>query len=710
MKSTRTPDRVHVVKPPENNNENDSHAPSTGQTMEIIRMLAKIGDKLKRSEAERYELLAELREYRKSLRDLEDKADDSEKAYLSVENKINSSGAMDGEVSQRQIRFEKTLRATEEKMLKSVANQAVIDKRLQDTENKQTMIDERLDESLREQAKLNRKVDVSLQDKARLLRKMERLEEIVMETQSAIAMRPQVVIEDQSVEKKHEVSLSAPVWSDNIKREVEAQDKQETLMNKSINQDKKNIVSKFLTVQNISTMAIVAAALLLGWSISQMIDTDKSSVEEAPIEASNAALNRPQGFDSNALPKMNIENKVTPESAPQATPVMNPVLNYSDEDLLNALNNDPESLATQLNALEPGANKNTPSQAIVTAPVTKQPAIASPSVSSTLENFEEVAYTQENVLAQKIAAEKGSLGLTDRIQADTTLPANIKPLENQAFAGNAEAQHDLAAIYTAGYAGVGQDFDKAAAWLREAADNGVANARYNLGVLNHQGLGRERDLPRALYWYKEAAKLGHAEAQYNLGIAYIEGIGTQNNTPLAAAFFERAANNGIVEAAYNLGLIHDNGLLGEAKADEAFMWYKVAADQGNNEAKLAMKQLADNLQMSDEDVTSLVNRMQQIYESKNGRRAGANKNTQAKAESFSVDSALIAQVQEYLMLTGAYVGPADGVNGPSTQDSIRSYQAANNIPVDGKVTKPLVENMIGGARARLGSADTNSAL
>ena len=112
MKSPRAPERVHVVRPP----ENDSYAPSesrnNGQNIEIIRTLAKIGDKLKRSEAERYELLAELREYRKSLRDLEDKTENSEKAYIAVESRLKSTGSVDTENVQRQLRFEKSLKAT----------------------------------------------------------------------------------------------------------------------------------------------------------------------------------------------------------------------------------------------------------------------------------------------------------------------------------------------------------------------------------------------------------------------------------------------------------------------------------------------------------------------------------------------------------------------------------------------------------------------
>jgi len=494
------------------------------------------------------------------------------------------------------------------------------------------------------------------------------------------------------------------------------------------NEPKKNDMTKFFTLKNFTTAAIVAAALLLGWSISQMIDTGTKeptqTITDMPQADADSDLQSPMGFGSAVLPKLDIENTNVPTSM---TPAMGNVLDYSDQDLLDALNKDPDALATQLNALEPGStNDSTAPVESTQAPqdvagqeqveqtnnmsVTNndvRPAINNPSLTPAFENFDALAYAQDSDLARTILAEKGSLGLTDRLQADSNLPAAIKPLENQAFAGNAEAQHDLAAIYTAGYKDVRQDFDRASLWLREAADNGVANARYNLGVLNHQGLGRARDLSRAIYWYKEAAKLGHAEAQYNLGIAYIEGIGTPHNTALAAAFFERAANNGITEAAYNLGLIHDNGLLGQSKADEAFLWYKIAADQGNAEAKQAIVDLSKNLKMSDEDVTNLVNRMQQIYETQNGRRAGGTQQSNQSAQGFTIDKGLITQVQEYLMLTGAYAGPADGINGAATQESIRSYQAANNLPVTGDVTEDLVRNMIGGARAQLDSANSS---
>lgn len=685
MKSTRIPDRVHVVRPP----ENDSYGPSESQShsLEIVRTLAKISDKLKRSEAERYELLAELREYRKSLRDLEDKSEQSEKAYLGLENKLNSTESSDTETLQRQVRFERALKETEDKMLKSIAGQALIDKRLRDTEDRQTMMDHRLDQSVSEQTKLGRQVELMAQDKARLMRKVERLEEIVSETQDSLRAKAMVLLTDQSQQKSE---ISMPEWS-NVR--AEKTNKQPSIV------AKENEWKKYINVQSLSTVGLLIAALLLGWSINQMQKREATSASTREVASANIA------------PTVRNDDLAAPvaDSTPQTVsmtsqPAPENVLDYSDEQLLAALENDPEKLASQLNDIEVSSAASASSEAVA-----QQPAITEPNITPEMENFDSIAFAQDPTIADAVMGEKNNAPLGDRIQQDPNLPPAMKALEAQAFNGNGEAQHDLAAIYTAGHAGVDQNFERAAFWFREASDNGIANARYNLGVLHHQGLGQDRDLSRALYWYREAAKLNHAEAQYNLGIAHIEGIGTEYNPQLAATYFERAANQGIMEAAYNLGLIYDNGLMGQAKPDEALLWYKIAADQGSAEAKSAMEELAKNLQIGMEDVNNLVDRMQIINESVKGRRAGPVKTEQSapatsSATPMTSDSSLIKQVQEYLMLTGGYPGPADGVNGRETRQAIRAYQASHGLAVNGEISEELLNSMVGGAIERLNQA------
>lgn len=283
-----------------------------------------------------------------------------------------------------------------------------------------------------------------------------------------------------------------------------------------------------------------------------------------------------------------------------------------------ALEEDPDKLAAQLNDIAPEAKKDLEE----TTTLPKEPATATGF--SPLSKLGNKPFAQDPKIAALVAKEIPNKALGTRMQKDSSLPQAVQNLEQQAFAGVPEAQHDLAAIYTAGRGGVTQNFEKAAFWFREAAQNNIANADYNLGVLYHQGLGVEKDLDRALYWYREAAKLGHAEAQYNLGIAHIEGIGTKYDAPLAAAFFESSANQGVIEAAYNLGLIYENGLISDAqKSQEALMWYKIAADGGSTDAKAALNQLASAMNIQKSDIDKIVEKMQSNYAATHGRKAGA---------------------------------------------------------------------------------------
>lgn len=645
MRSKRVPDRVHVVRPPEQDDFAGT-AVRNGGSVEIVRTLAQISDKLKRSEAERYELLAELREYRKALNELEDKSSKSEKAYQALENKIQARVQQESELSARQARFEKALKDTEEKMVKTAAGQALIDKRISEYDNRYVAINQRLDESAEQQVQISRQIEKSAQEKARVLRKVERLEEITMETQESLRARALVLLTDQSAAAGSMPSL--PAWSDHNDRDAAGSP----------------WYRRTIRMQSVGMASMVVAALLLGWAINQVqqpeipqiamlqnggmarLNLDENRWEAivqdneavapsaslvppapAPTAQEDSAITGaleegmtpdPEGqpvFPEAIEPAAGVEGEesasVTPLEAGDnvQTPNAERVLNYNDDEILAALENDPEQLASDLNEIAPAV-----SEALELDDVGPMP--------TPMENFDEVAYVQDPKVAKAVSAEKGPGDVRARIAPDAALPKLVAAIEEKALDGNAEAQHDLAAIYTAGHGGVKQNFERAAMWFREAADNGIANARYNLGVLYHQGLGVKRDLGKALYWYREAATLSHPEAQYNLGIAYIEGIGTEYNAPMAASYFQRAANNGIMEAAYNLGLIYENGLLGEADTNQALLWYKVAADQGSADAQNAIKQLSKQLQIGPEDVNALVERLQKINVETTGRRAG----------------------------------------------------------------------------------------
>jgi TPR repeat protein len=174
----------------------------------------------------------------------------------------------------------------------------------------------------------------------------------------------------------------------------------------------------------------------------------------------------------------------------------------------------------------------------------------------------------------------------------------MRAIEDKAATGSGEAQHDMGALYTSGQSGVPINYDRAIFWFREAAQNGIANARYNLGVMYQQGLGLDKDMNQALAWYRSAALLEHPEARYNLGIAYLEGIGVTYNPAMAAGYFEQAARTGVVEAAYNLGLILENGLIDEPRPFEGLFWYKLAMDGGSTDGIRSFNRLSQALKLS----------------------------------------------------------------------------------------------------------------
>jgi TPR repeat protein len=60
--------------------------------------------------------------------------------------------------------------------------------------------------------------------------------------------------------------------------------------------------------------------------------------------------------------------------------------------------------------------------------------------------------------------------------------------------------------------GVTQDYAKAVGWCKKAADQGVASAQYQLGVMYAQGQVVPRDYVQAHIWTNLAAAQGDEEA------------------------------------------------------------------------------------------------------------------------------------------------------------------------------------------------------
>ena len=86
----------------------------------------------------------------------------------------------------------------------------------------------------------------------------------------------------------------------------------------------------------------------------------------------------------------------------------------------------------------------------------------------------------------------------------------------------------VADIYYSG-AVVERDFSEGIKWYRKAAEQGHAQAQYNLGVLCERGEGVEKNLSEAFKCYLKAAKQGYAPSQFSLGLSYFDAKGVSQD-------------------------------------------------------------------------------------------------------------------------------------------------------------------------------------
>lgn len=63
---------------------------------------------------------------------------------------------------------------------------------------------------------------------------------------------------------------------------------------------------------------------------------------------------------------------------------------------------------------------------------------------------------------------------------------------------------------------VHQSYEEAIKWYEKSANQGYAEAQYNLGTMYQNAIGVEQDFKKAIKYYKQAAEQGHVEAKENL--------------------------------------------------------------------------------------------------------------------------------------------------------------------------------------------------
>ncbi len=164
------------------------------------------------------------------------------------------------------------------------------------------------------------------------------------------------------------------------------------------------------------------------------------------------------------------------------------------------------------------------------------------------------------------------------------LSNKAKALLKQAEQGEAEAQYELGKLYKIGY-GVPKDVGAAAMWFQKAAVQGHAAAQFEFGYCYRSGKGVLEDDTAAAAWFLKSAEQGNTEAQSMLGTCYLHGTGVPKDLAESAKWFRTAAEQGDTWAQWTIGVCYSTGA-GVPKDDaEAVKWVRKAADQGVAEAQ-----------------------------------------------------------------------------------------------------------------------------
>jgi hypothetical protein len=184
----------------------------------------------------------------------------------------------------------------------------------------------------------------------------------------------------------------------------------------------------------------------------------------------------------------------------------------------------------------------------------------------------------------------------DAEQAFAELAAAAAWYRQAAEQGHSISQYNLGLMYDNGE-GVAEDNAEAVRWFRLAADQGHGEARDRLAMLGDgdriDPFGGEvpEDDNEAIAWFQERANAGNAAAQFEFAELYELGVRTHKNERVALIWYTRAADQGHIQAQYNLGLMYDHGT-GVAEDDvEAARLYRLAAEAGHAEAQYHLAEM-----------------------------------------------------------------------------------------------------------------------
>ena len=126
------------------------------------------------------------------------------------------------------------------------------------------------------------------------------------------------------------------------------------------------------------------------------------------------------------------------------------------------------------------------------------------------------------------------------------------------------------------------------------AKGGAAQSQFDLGL----SLFNRSDFEQAAHWYLEAANQDHAGAQFALGVMFADGSGVARDETKALLWTTKAAQQAYPMAQHALGLrcryssFKETPQAAIESTLEAYKWFRLASAQGHRKAEAEFECLA----------------------------------------------------------------------------------------------------------------------
>ncbi|EOX9056890.1 tetratricopeptide repeat protein [Enterobacter roggenkampii] len=122
--------------------------------------------------------------------------------------------------------------------------------------------------------------------------------------------------------------------------------------------------------------------------------------------------------------------------------------------------------------------------------------------------------------------------------------------------------------------------------MLSSAENGYADAQYNIGNFHFNKSNVNYDPEKSVYWFSKASENGHTSATYGLALAFMNGDGIVKNMDKAIELFKKGVHLKHAKSMHTLGMMYESGNGVEVDINMAYELYTEAVELGDVYAKV----------------------------------------------------------------------------------------------------------------------------